>query len=223
MIKLHHLESSRSKRILWLLEELQVDYEIIYYKRDKLTMLAPASLKKIHPLGKSPIITDGELTIAESGAIIEYLVNKYDQGKLKPKEGTADALKYTYWLHYAEASAIMPLILNLIFNKIETSPMPFFVRPIAKLISLGAKKSFILPQQKLHLSYMNDELKNGQWFAGDQLSAADIQMSFPIEAAATTMNLAQKYPNLAEFLKRIEQRKAYQEATKKGGGLELFK
>ena len=151
MITVHHLNNSRSQRVLWLLEELGLPYEIKRYERDPKTMLAPASLREIHPLGKSPVITDGELTLAESGAIIEYLVGRYGNGRLRPALDTPEHLRYTYWLHYAEGSAMPPLLLKLIFDQIEKSPMLFFVRPIARSITNRVKSSFIEPQIAQHL------------------------------------------------------------------------
>jgi glutathione S-transferase len=142
MIIVHHLNNSRSQRVLWLLEELNLEYEIKRYERDPKTMLAPASLREVHPLGKSPVITDGTLTLAESGAIIEYLVDHYGKGKLAPTSDTAERLRYTYWLHYAEGSAMPPLLLDLIFSQIEKRPMPFFIKPIAKIITSQVKNSF---------------------------------------------------------------------------------
>ena len=135
MITVHHLNNSRSQRVLWLLEELGLTYEIKRYERDPKTMLAPASLHEVHPLGKSPVITDGDLTLAESGAIIEYLVDRYGNGRLRPAIGTPEYLRYTYWLHYAEGSAMPPLLLKLIFDQIEKNSSPFFVRPNAWLIT----------------------------------------------------------------------------------------
>ncbi len=140
MITLHHLNNSRSQRILWLMEELGLPYEIQRYQRDPKTMLAPPSLRAVHPLGKSPVITDGELTLAESGAIIDYLVGRYGAGRLAPAAGTPEHLRYTYWLHYAEGSAMPPLLLKLVFDKIENSPMPFFVKPIARGIAGKVKR-----------------------------------------------------------------------------------
>jgi glutathione S-transferase len=154
MITVHHLDHSRSHRIVWLLEELGLDYEIQRYQRDPKTMLAPAALRAVHPLGKSPVITDGDLTIAESGAIVDYLVERYGGGRLAPAAGTPERLRYTYWLHYAEGSAMSPLLLKLVFDKIETAPMPFFVKPIVKAISGKAKSSFIEPQITQHLDYL---------------------------------------------------------------------
>ena len=217
MITVHHLNNSRSQRILWLLEELGLDYEIKRYQRDVKTMLAPPSLRKVHPLGKSPVITDGDLTLAESGAIVDYLIERYGAGRLTPAAGTPEKLRYTYWLHYAEGSAMPPLLLKLVFDKIETAPMPFFVRPIAKAISGKAKSSFIEPQIKQHLDYLEGELSKNDWFAGNEFSGADIQLSFPLEAAAARGGLDDSRPRLMDFLKRIHARAAYQRAIERGG------
>ncbi|MDO8386283.1 MAG: glutathione S-transferase [Polaromonas sp.] len=217
MITVHHLNHSRSQRILWLLEELGLDYDIQRYERDPKTMLAPASLRAVHPLGKSPVITDGDLTIAESGAIVDYLIGRYGAGRLAPAAGTAERLRYTYWLHYAEGSAMSPLLLKLVFDKIETAPMPFFVKPIAKAISGKAKSSFIEPQIRQHLDYLEAELGKSQWFAGGEFSGADIQLSFPLEAAAARGGLDAGRPRLMDFLKRIHARPAYQRAIARGG------
>lgn len=217
MITVHHLNHSRSQRILWLLEELGLDYEIKRYERDPKTMLAPASLRAVHPLGKSPVITDGDLTIAESGAIVDYLVERYGAGRLAPAAGTPERLRYTYWLHYAEGSAMSPLLLKLVFDKIETAPMPFFVKPIAKAISGKAKSSFIEPQIRQHLDYLEAELGKSHWFAGGEFSGADIQLSFPLEAAAARGGLDAGRPRLMDFLKRIHARPAYQRAVARGG------
>lgn len=217
MITVHHLNHSRSQRIVWLLEELGLKYTIQRYERDPKTMLAPASLRAVHPLGKSPVITDGELTIAESGAIVDYLIERYGAGRLAPAAGTAERLRYTYWLHYAEGSAMSPLLLKLVFDKIETAPMPFFVKPIAKAISAKTKSSFIEPQIRQHLDYLEAELGKSQWFAGGEFSGADIQLSFPLEAAAARGGLDAGRPRLLDFLKRIHARPAYQRAIERGG------
>lgn len=221
MITLHHLNNSRSQRILWLLEELELPYEIRFYQRDSKTMLAPDSLKNIHPLGKSPVITDGPNVVAESAAIIEYIIEKYGKGKLKPSDEKS-LLRYRYWLHYAEGSAMLPLFLTLMFNKIENAPMPFFIRPIAKQISQNVKKEFVHPQLHLHLSYINDELKKAAWFAGSELSGADIQMSFPLEAAQARGGFDDRYPNISHFLRKIHSRPAYQRALERGGEYSLL-
>lgn len=222
MITVHHLNNSRSQRILWLMEELGLDYEIERYERDKTTMRAPASLRAIHPLGKSPVVTDGALTVAESGAIIEYLVERYGKGRLIPAAGTPEKLRYTYWLHFAEGTAMSPLLMKLVFNRVETGPMPFFVRPIAKKISAAVKGSFIEPEIKQQLNYMETEIAKTGWFAGNEFTAADIQMSFPLEAAASRGGLDAKQPKLTDFLKRIHARPAYQRALKRGGLYELL-
>ena len=222
MITVHHLNNSRSQRILWLLEELGLEYEIKRYERDKTSMRAPASLRAIHPLGKSPVITEGKLTIAESGAIVEYLVEHHGKGQLLPASGTADRLHYTYWLHFAEGTAMTPLLMKLVFNRVETGPMPFFVRPIAKKIAATVKSSYIEPEIKQQLDYMEAELAATGWFAGAAFSAADIQMSFPLEAAASRGGLNANYPKLTDFLQRIHQRPAYKRALKRGGKYELL-
>jgi glutathione S-transferase len=221
MIVLHHLNNSRSQRVLWLLEELGLDYEIRRYQRDPKTMLAPESLRAVHPLGKSPIITDGSLTLAESGAIIEYLVDRYGGGRLVPAAGTPERLRYTYWLHYAEGSAMPPLLLKLVFDRIETAPMPFFAKPIARAIAGRAKSTFVNPQLALHLTYLEAELGKHRWFAGNEFTAADIQMSFPLEAAAARAGLDASRPKLAAFLDRIRARPAYGRAIERGGDFVL--
>jgi glutathione S-transferase len=222
MIVVHHLNNSRSQRVLWLLEELGLPYEIKCYERDPQTMLAPASLREVHPLGKSPVITDGELTLAESGAIIEYLVERYGNGRLVPASGTPEHRRYTYWLHYAEGSAMPPILLKLIFDQIEKNPMPFFVRPIARSIASRVKSSFIEPQLTQHLDYMEAEIGKNTWFAGNEFSAADIQISFPLEAAVARAGLNASRPKLMAFLNRIHTRPAYQQALERGGAYKLL-
>lgn len=217
MIIVHHLNNSRSQRILWLLEELELEYDIKYYERDPKTLLAPASLRQVHPLGKSPVITDGTLTLAESGAIIEYLVEQYGKGRLAPPSGTPERLRYIYWLHYAEGSAMPPLLLKLVFDRIEQQSMPFFVKPIARGITSRVKESFIIPQITQHLNYLEAELEKSLWFVGNEFTAADIQMSFPIEAALTRGGLNASRPKLIEYCDRIHSRPAYQRALERGG------
>ena len=223
MIVVHHLNNSRSQRVLWLLEELGLDYEIVRYQRDRKTMLAPPELKAIHPLGKSPVITDGDIVVAESGAIVEYLVETYGQGRLAPPAGTAERRRWTYFLHYAEGSAMAPLLMKLIFDRVETSPAPFFVKPIARGIARKVKSSYILPQIEAHLDYLEAELGKTAWFAGAEFSAADIQMSFPLEAAAARGGLDERRPKLTAFLQRIHGRPAFQRALQRGGPYELLK
>lgn len=221
MITVHHLNNSRSQRILWLLEELGVPYEIKHYRRDPKTMLAPPELRAVHPLGKSPVISDGELVLAESGAIIEYLADRYGAGTAIPAHGTPQRLRCNYWLHYAEGSAMPPLLLKLVFRRVATAPMPFFAKPVAKGIAGKVQRDYVDPQLKQHLDYLEGELGEGEWFVGATFSVADIQLSFPLEAFAARGGLDARYPRLAAFLQRIHARSAYQRALQRGGGYRL--
>jgi len=223
MIVVHHLNNSRSQRIVWLLEELGLEYEIRKYQRDPITMLAPPELRAIHPLGKSPAITEDGITVAESGAIIEYLLERHGNGRFIPAPGSADKLRYTYWLHYAEGSAMTPLLMALVFDRVATSPMPFFAKPIARAIAQNVKRSYIAPQIVQHLNYLEAELGKSNWFAGADFSGADIQLSFVLEAAASRGGLGEQYPHLSAFLARIHARPAYQRALVRGGTYELMK
>jgi glutathione S-transferase len=216
MLVVHHLNNSRSQRILWLLEELAVPYKIKHYQRDAQTMLAPPELKAIHPLGKSPVVTDGEVVIAETGAIVDYIVGKYGGGRLAPPAGSPERLTYDYWLHYAEGSAMPPLLLALVFGVLPERA-PFFVRPIVRGITAAAMKGFIQPQLDLHIGYWESVLDKTPWFAGQEMTAADIMMSFPVEAAASRGGLDKRYPRLQQFLTRIHGREAYKRALEKGG------
>jgi glutathione S-transferase len=218
MITVHHLENSRSQRVLWLLEELGLPYRVKRYARDAKTMLAPPELKAVHPLGKSPVISDGKLTVAESGAIVEYLLDTYDaEGRLRPPPGTAERRRFTYWLHFAEGSAMPPLLMKLVFDKVRSAPMPFFVRPVARAIADKVSSSFIAPNIEQQLDFMEAELASRPWFTGEAFSAADIQMSFPLEAAAAQAGLDARHPKLTDWLARIHARPAYRRALDKGG------
>jgi glutathione S-transferase len=217
MITVHHLNNSRSQRVLWLLEELGLPYEIQHYQRDPKTMLAPEALRKVHPLGKSPVVTDDGVTVAESGAIVEYLLERYGNGRLIPPAGSAERRRYTYWLHFAEGSAMPPLLLKLIFDRIPTQPMPFFVKPVARSIANKVLQKMVLPNLKRQLDFMESELGGSTWFAGDEFSAADIQMSFPVEASAMRAGLDASRPHLFAYLKRIHARPAYRKALERGG------
>ncbi|MBQ0754018.1 MAG: glutathione S-transferase [Gammaproteobacteria bacterium] len=221
MLIVHHLNNSRSQRVLWLLEELGVPYEIKHYQRDAKTMLAPAELKAVHPLGKSPVITDGDQVIAESGAIIEYLCRAYGNDKVVPstKQGMLD---YSYFLHYAEGSAMPLFVMKLIFGEIPKRPMPFFVRPIARALCGQVIKTWLQPQINTHLAFLEQTLQASPWFAGSEFSAADIQMSFPIEAAAVRDKVSTKYPALNDYLRRIHERPAYKRALERGGPYNLM-
>jgi glutathione S-transferase len=219
MITVHHLNNSRSQRVLWLLEELGCAYQVVKYRRDPGTLLAPPELKRIHPLGKSPVITDGTHTLAESGAIIEYLIDRYGNGRLRPPPGSAERLRYTYWLHYAEGSAMPPLLLKLVFLRLPR-PVPALIRPIVRAVARRAQQSFIDPQLRTHIDYWEGELGRSTWFAGEELTGADVQMSFPLEAAAGRAGIALG-PRVTQFLERIHARPAYRRALEAGGEFQL--
>ncbi len=220
MITVHHLNNSRSQRVLWLLEELGLDYTVQRYERDPRTMLAPPQLRAVHPLGKSPVVVDGERVLAESGAIIEYLVQRYGNGRLQPAPDSEDALRYRYWMHYAEASAMPPLLLKLVAQRIASAPIPWplrpLVAPVARRIGQALQTDLVDPQLALHLGYIDSELRKTGWFAGEEFTAADIQMSFPLEAAQKRA----PQPGLtaiADFVQRIHARAAYRRALATGG------
>lgn len=217
MITLHHLENSRSQRILWLLEELGVDYEIKLYKRDAKTNLAPKELKAIHPLGKSPLITDDGQVVAESAVIINYLINKYDADKKFSSSDAKSAQQADYWLHFAEGSMMPFLVMTLVFNKIKTAPMPFFARPIARKIADQVMNTFLAPNVENTLRYVEAHLSQNTWFAGESMSAADFQMIFPLEAAMTRSDVASKLPAINAWVKKVHALPAYQAGLKKGG------
>jgi glutathione S-transferase len=202
MIKVHHLNNSRSQRVLWLLEEITLDYEIVRYQRDSKTKLAPRSLRDIHPLGKAPIIEDGSLRLAETGAIFDYLVGRYGQHLAPPRDAEV-YWRYCYWLHYAEGSAMPPLLCKLILKRLGALGWP--------------ARRFVDGQIALHLDYMESQLANGPWFVADAFSAADIMMSFPLEVASVRAGLNATRPNLLNFLHRTHARPAYQRALKRGG------
>ena len=223
MITVHHLETSRSQRILWLLEELGVPYALKVYQRDKATRLAPPELRKIHPLGKSPVITDGKEVIAESGAIIEYLVETYgaqaggDLAHLQPAPGTPDYRQCRFWMHYAEGSLMNWLVMKLVFMTIPAQPMPFFVKPIAKALCGKVQEKLIDPNVNTALAFMEQHLGTHRWFAGEHLTMADFQMSFAVEAALSRARKAGACPHLLAYKQRMEARPAYQRGIAKGG------
>jgi glutathione S-transferase len=216
MITVHHLENSRSQRVLWLLEELGLPYEVKRYERDRKTKLAPPELLQVHPLGKSPVITDGRQTVAETGAIVEYLVDKAD-GSLRPAAGTPEYLRYRYFLHFAEGSAMPPLVMKLVFDTIASTPMPFFVKPVAKGIAAKVLGGFVMPNIVRQLDFLEAELTRREWFCGKQFSAADVMMSFPLEAAAQRAGLDASRPQLHGLLARMHARPAYRRALERGG------
>jgi glutathione S-transferase len=215
MLTVHHLNNSRSQRVLWLLEELGLQYEIVRYQRGP-DMRAPKELRDIHPLGKSPVITDAGKTIAESGAIVEYLTQAYGDGRLLPRPNTPERLRYTYWLHYAEGSAMPPLLLKLLFT-VMPKRTPALLRPLVRKVSSQVLTALVNPQLKQHMAFWEEELSKTTWFAGDEFTAADIQMSFPLEAAEARAGLEQGHPKAVAFLERIHARPAYIRALEKGG------
>jgi len=216
MITVHHLNDSRSQRVLWLLEELGLPYEVKRYQRDAKTMLAPPELKAIHPLGKSPVLDDGDVRVAETGAIVEYLLDTPGGPALRPARGTPEGRRFTYWLHYAEGSAMTPLLLKLIFSQIPKR-VPLLARPVARGIARGMNERMIDPQLAAHTAYWEAELARSDWFAGDAFSAADIMMSFPVEAAGSRLGYGPDKPRLKAFLERIHARPAWQRALERGG------
>ncbi len=217
MIVVHHLEDSRSQRVLWLLEELGLEYEIRHYKRDPKTMLAPDSLREVHPLGKSPVIEDEGRVVAESGAIIEYLIDRHGGGRLIPPAGSDERLRYSYWLHFAEGSLMPLLVMRLVFDRLTEPPMPLLLRPLAGLIATGVKKSFITPRTEQQLDFIEAELGKSAWFAGEELTGADVQMSFPLEAAHARGALGDGRPRIEAFVERVHARPAYRRALERGG------
>jgi glutathione S-transferase len=208
MLTLHHLNDSRSQRILWLLEELGVAYEMKHYQRDATTRLAPAELEAIHPLGKSPVITDGEARIAESGAIVDYIIRTYGKGAMMPAAGSADFEPYNEWLHYSEGSAMLPLMLNLYVSRLKEAGAPLHPR--------------IDSETKNHLGYVDGALKGREFFVGSSLSGADIQMSFVGDMAKVFDKLG-PYPNLTAWLARMHARPAFQRSVEKGGAYRFAK
>ena len=219
MLIVHHLNNSRSQRVLWLLEELGVPYEIKYYQRGA-DLRAPAELRAIHPLGKSPVVTDNGNTVAESGAIVEYIVNTYGNGRLIPQAGTPERLRYTYWLHYAEGSAMSPLLQKLLFTLLPQRS-PAIMRPVVKGVAGQVIKTIVDPALQQHMAFWEGELGKSEWFAGNAFTAADIQMSFPLEAAATRAGLENGHPKAMAFLERIHARPAYKKALERGGPYQL--
>lgn len=216
-VTVHHLERSRSHRVLWLLEELEVPYELKEYARDPETLRASAELKKVHPLGKSPVVTVDGMTIAESGAILEHLVEAVGQGRLRPEPGSDAHARYRFFLHYAEGSLMPPLLVRLITDKVKTAKLPFFVKPIATRIADQIDGSYTAPEIENHLGFLERELADRPFFAGEELTAADVQMSYPLEAASSRGGLGGDRRNLVAWLERIRARPAYHRAVERGG------
>lgn len=222
MITVHHLENSRSQRVLWLLEELGVPYQVKRYERDKKTNLAPKELLKVHPLGKSPIVVDdgiegGGAVLAETGAIIEHLIDAYGQGRLVPAKGTEAYRRYKYWIHAAEGSFMPPLVIALFLNRMDTAKMPFFAKPIARKLTQGLRDAYLTHTTKALFDYLDAELGRSQWLAGDDFTAADVMMSFPAEASLQRADAAKAAKNLKAYVDRLHARPAYKRALEKGG------
>ncbi|HSD87201.1 MAG TPA: glutathione S-transferase [Kofleriaceae bacterium] len=218
MLTVHHLNNSRSQRVLWLLEELAVPYEIVKYERDLKTSLAPPDLAKIHPLGKSPVVTDGADTVAESAVILEYIADKYGGDKLVPGKGTPEYLRYRYFMHYAEGSLMPYLLLKLITGRIRKAPA--LVRPIAKAIARKIDEGFVGPNLSRHIAFIAHELGSRPYFAGDELTVADIQMSFAMEALAARVPDAPAV--IRQFVERIHARPAFKKALERGGPYDVM-
>lgn len=214
MIKLHHLETSRSTRLLWLLEELELPYELVVYKRDPKTIRAPDSLKALHPLGRSPLLEiDGKI-LAESGAIMMYLTER--EGKLGAPSDEA-RVDYNYWLHYAEGSAMTPLMVKLLTTGIRNAAVPFFVKPIVRAIATKVDATFTNGELSAHFGWIERALSDRAYFAGGVFTAADIQMSYPIQASFARDDLLPERPKTKAWLKRVETRQAFKKALEKGG------
>ena len=219
MLIVHHLNNSRSQRILWMLEELQVPYQIVRYQRES-TMLAPESLKAVHPLGKSPVVEDNGNILAESGAIIEYLQETYDpESRFKPISSD-EKLHYRFWLHYAEGSLMPLLMMKLVFSSLGKEPVPWLLRPVGSLLGQGVQKAYLNKQIMTHVRYLEDSLQKNPWFAGQTFSAADIQMSFPVVALLSRGGI-NDLPNLQNWFKKVQMRPAWQRAIEQGGPFEI--
>lgn len=213
---LHHLNNSRSQRILWLLEELEIPYELKRYERDSKTMRAPDSLKAIHPLGKSPVLEHEGRVIAETGAIVEYILETFENAAaFRPEAGTDEFYRYRFFLHYAEGSLMTPLLVKLIMGQVRDAPVPFFLKPIMKGVASKVDGNFSDPEIEKHMKFLNAELDGREWFAGE-LSGADIMLSFPLEAAGARVSL-DRYPNVEAFVKRVHARPAYARGLERGG------
>ncbi len=221
MIVVHHLNNSRSQRILWLLEELGLDYEVVKHMRDPATNLAPPELLSVHPLGKAPVIRDGDLVLAESGAIIQYVLERYGNGRLEPAPGTPERVRYLYWLHYTEGTAMPLLLLHVIFDQIEKAKVPFFIRPVTRGIAGRLKQMLVEPQLKRNYDLMEAELGKSDWFSGPEITAADIHISFAVEAAVSRSGLDRRWPRVMSWLDRVHARPAWVRAVERGGAYSL--
>lgn len=217
MIVVHHLENSRSQRVLWLLEELGLPYEVKRYERDKRSNLAPPALLKVHPLGKSPVIEDNGVVIAETGAIVEHIIDEHGEGRLAPQRGTPEWRRYRYWMHAAEGSYMPPLVLTLMLGRMDSAPMPFFAKPIAKKLTQAVRDSYLDNTTKALFGYLESELSKSPFLAGAELSGADIMMSFPAEAALQRSAAAKGAPHLKTYVEKLHARPAFKRALERGG------
>lgn len=215
-ITLYSLAQSRAQRILWLLELLDMEVEFVQFERDPATLLAPEEVRRIHPLGKLPLLRDGDRVLAESGVIIDYLIQTYGQGRLMPARDHADYWEYQRWLHYAEASLMPLLLLDLVFARVVRAPVPFFIKPVLRKVSGNVHESFIDPQLALQLAHVNEALAGRRWFMGDELTGADVMMSYPLQAAAARVGV-DAYPNITAFVARIEADPAWQRVVARAG------
>lgn len=220
MIIVHNLNHSRSIRILWLLEELGLDYEIKQYERGS-DGLAPDAYKKLHPIGKAPIVTDGEDVLIESGAVIETLLDRHGNGRLQPEPGSKDWIQYRYWMHAAEGSLMSQLLLKLILDRME-SKTPFFMRPVVSLVTGKVKSMYVNPNLKDFFTYTNDVLAKSTWLTGETFTAADIMMGFPGQAAMKRADGAGRYPHIQAWIQKWEKRPAYQRALQKNGPFQIM-
>lgn len=219
MLTVHHLNQSRSQRVLWALEELQLPYQVVSYQRGK-NMLAPAELKSVHPLGKSPVVEDNGHILAESGAILEYLQETYDSARRLKPESVEDKLQYRFWLHYAEGSLMPLLLMKLVFASLGKPPVPFGMRTLGNALGKGVQKAWLNRQVDTHARFIEAHLSRQRWFAGAELSMADIQMSFPAMALLARGGV-ENLPHLTQWVQRVEQRPAWQKAVERGGPFTL--
>jgi len=217
-ITVHHLEQSRSQRILWLLEELKLEYDVVFYKRDPVSRQAPKELKQIHPLGKSPVITDGDLTIAETGAIIEYLIENYADGKFIPPPKTPEKLRYTYWMHYCEGSAMPPIVMKVVF-KVMPEKVGFLIKPLVGIVASKAQDEYVDIEIMKQINFWESELQKTEYFAGSEFTACDIMMGFPLEVVFRYFAM-DKFPKIKEFLDKVHARPAYIAANEKSAAFD---
>lgn len=221
MITLHHLENSRSIRILWLAEEIGLDYDLVKHERKKESGTASDDFKKLHKLGKAPLVIDNDQVLIESGAIMDYLINKCSNGELRPPKDTLAYYRYTYWMYAAEGSVMSLLTLVLFLNLMDTRP-PFVIRPFIKAVTSKVRSSYVTPNLEKTLAYIEEELGKSKWFAGDEFSAADIMMGYDMYALRSRGGLDDNYPNCQRWIKQMEERPAFKRAMEKNGPFDIM-